>query len=315
MSQPQTAKTDYDNPWKTFIELYFRDFLAFFFPPIEADIDWSTPTRFLDKELQKVVRDAEMPKRYADKLVEVHRLSGEKAIVICHIEVQNEDESGFEARMYSYYRLRDRYNCPVVSLAILTDDSKTWRPGGFRDALWGCSTEFRFPTIKLLDYESDWAGLEESRNPFAVVVMAQLKTKETHNQPEQRKNWRYRLTTMLYDRGYCDQDILEMNHFLDWLMWLPEAWEKQFQVELKAFEEARQMKYVTTWERMAEERGLISGERAILIRLLNRKFGFIDDRTLDQINTLSIDQLESLSENLLDFESIDDLTNWLERQD
>lgn len=106
-----------------------------------------------------------------------------------------------------------------------------------------------------------------------------------------------------------------MNHFLDWLMWLPEAWEKQFQVELKAFEEARQMKYVTTWERMAEERGLISGERAILIRLLNRKFGFIDDRTLDQINTLSIDQLESLSENLLDFESIDDLTNWLERQD
>jgi predicted transposase YdaD len=38
---------------------------------------------------------------------------------------------------------------------------------------------------------------------------------------------------------------------------LPEELEKQFQIELKAFEEARQMKYVTTIERMAEERGRV----------------------------------------------------------
>jgi hypothetical protein len=35
--------------------------------------------------------------------------------------------------------------------------------------------------------------------------------------------------TMLYDRGYSEQDILELNHFLDWLMYLPEDLEKQFQ--------------------------------------------------------------------------------------
>lgn len=63
MSQQTIESTDYDNPWKSFIELYFRDFLIFFFPAIEADIDWSKPVRFLDKELQKVVRDAEIPKR------------------------------------------------------------------------------------------------------------------------------------------------------------------------------------------------------------------------------------------------------------
>lgn len=55
-------KTDYDSPWKDFIELYFRDFLKFFFPEIEADIDWDRPFRFLDKELQKVVRDAGIPR-------------------------------------------------------------------------------------------------------------------------------------------------------------------------------------------------------------------------------------------------------------
>jgi hypothetical protein len=38
--------TDYNSPWKAFIELYFRDFLAFFFPHIETDIDWSKPIRY-----------------------------------------------------------------------------------------------------------------------------------------------------------------------------------------------------------------------------------------------------------------------------
>ena len=292
MSQQNKENTDYDNPWKSFIELYFHDFVLFFFPHIEADIDWSKPIRFLDKELQKVVRDAEIPKRYADKLVEVHRLSGEKAIVICHVEVQNEGEAEFGARMYSYnYRLRDRYNCPVVSLAILTDESKTWRPDGFQDELWGCSTDFRFPIVKLLDYESDWARLEASRNPFAVVTMAQLKTKATHNQPQERKQWRYRLTTILYDQGYGEQDILEMHNFLDWLMKLPEDVEKQFQIELKAFEEAKQMKYVKKIERMAEARAEERQKQTIALNMLREN---LDPETIARITGLTIEQVQSI---------------------
>jgi len=247
--------TDYDNPWKSIIELYFRDFISFFFPWIEPEIDWSKEIKFLDKELQKVVRDAEILKRYADKLIEVHRLDGETSLVLCHIEVQSQYETDFSSRMYSYnYRLRDRYNCSVASLAILGDETENWRPTGFQDALWRCSVNFEFPIVNLLDYESQWNKLAESRNPFAVMVMAHLKTKETHNNSPERKDWKFRLTTMLYDRGYELQDILELYNFLDWLMQLPKALEQQFQVELAQFEEARQMKYVTAIERMAEER-------------------------------------------------------------
>ncbi len=288
--------TDYDNPWKSVIEAYFRDFLRFFFPAIEADIDWSKPIVFLDKELQKVVRDGEIPKRYADKLVQVYRLNGEQALVICHIEVQGQWEGNFEARMYSYnYRLRDRYDCPVVSLAILADESETWRPQRFQDELWGCSTHFEFPIVKLVDYQADWEVLEASRNPFAVVVMAHLKTKETHKQPEARKTWRYHLTTMLYDQGYGEQDILELHNFLDWLMNLPEELEKQFQIELKAFEEARQMKYVTTIERMADERARVeerlTTQTEIALNMLK------DNLSLEQISRLTgmtIEQIQSL---------------------
>jgi hypothetical protein len=288
--------TDYDNPWKSVIEAYFRDFLRFFFPAIEADIDWSKPIVFLDKELQKVVRDGEIPKRYADKLVQVYRLNGEPALVICHIEVQGQWEGNFEARMYSYnYRLRDRYDCPVVSLAILADESDTWRPQQVQDELWGCSTHFEFPIVKLVDYQADWAALEASRNPFAVVVMAHLKTKETHKQPEERKTWRYHLTTMLYDQGYGEQDILEMHNFLDWLMDLPEELERQFQIELKAFEEARQMKYVTSMERIAKQDERIATQTEIALNLLKQKLTI---EAIAQATGLSITQIEALQDQV-----------------
>ena len=31
---------DYDSPWKDILETYFRQFLAFFFPLIEKDLNW-----------------------------------------------------------------------------------------------------------------------------------------------------------------------------------------------------------------------------------------------------------------------------------
>jgi predicted transposase/invertase (TIGR01784 family) len=147
----------------------------------------------------------------------------------------------------------------------------------------------------LVDYEADWAALEASRNPFAVVVMAHLKTKETHKQPEARKTWRYHLTTMLYDQGYSEQDILELHNFLDWLMNLPEELEKQFQIELKAFEEARQMKYVTTIERMAEERGRVeerlTTQTEIALNMLRKNMAL---ETIAEVTGLTIEQIQAL---------------------
>lgn len=308
----QITNDDYDNPWKTVIERYFREFMAFFFPAIEADIDWERGFMFMDKELQKVVRDGEVQKRYADKLVQLWRLNGDPLLVMCHIEVQSQKEDVFGKRMFSYnYRLCDRYDSPVASLAILADDSATWRPRSYQDSIWGCNVLFEFPIVKLSDYRSDWAALEASQNPFAIVVMAHLKTQDTKHEPQERKTWKFRLTTMLYERGYEEQDILELYNFLDWMMRLPEEVEQAFQVELEEFEEARKMKYVTTIERMAEARGEARGGKSMILRLLNRRFGGISPVLTEKMEKLSIAQLETLGELILDFTTIDDLELWL----
>jgi hypothetical protein len=138
-----TAPLDYDSPRKEALERYFKDFMAFFFPTAHAGIDWTRGYEFLDKELQRVVRDAELGRRLVDKLVRVWRLEGEEAWVMIHIEVQGQMEEGFAKRMYIYhYRLFDRYDRPVVSLAVLGDERPTWRPEGYGYGLWGCQVRW-----------------------------------------------------------------------------------------------------------------------------------------------------------------------------
>ena len=53
--------------------------------------------------------------------------------------------------------------------------------------------------------------------------------------------------------------------------------------------------------------------RSLVIRLLSRRFGEIPSTTQTQIEQLNLEQTESLAEALLDFTSLDDLTNWLEQ--
>ena len=67
-------------------------------------------------------------------------------------------------------------------------------------------------------------------------------------------------------------------------------------------------------EARGEARGLELGlqqERALVIKLLNRKFGNLPPQLQAQVSTLPIDRVEALGEVLLDFTSITDLETWL----
>src|SRR5947209_12902059 len=186
--------SEYDSPWKEALDSYFGLFLALFFTHAHRDIDWARGHEPLDKELQQVTREAELGRRVVDKLVKVWRSGGAEEWVLVHVEVQSQEEADFSQRMYVYnYRLFDRYNRKVASLAVLGDDRPGWRPDRFGYDLWGCSVGIQFPVAKLLDYAADVAALEADPNPFAAVVLAHLKTQETRQDPEARRAWKVRL--------------------------------------------------------------------------------------------------------------------------
>jgi hypothetical protein len=69
--------------------------------------------------------------------------------VLVHIEVQGQPERDFARRMFVYYyRIFDRYERPIMSVAILADEQADWR-----------------------ERDEDLAA---SANPFAVMVRAYL---------------------------------------------------------------------------------------------------------------------------------------------
>ena len=120
----------------------------------------------MDKEFEEVVRDAEFGKRLADKLFKVWLLDGTETWILIHVEVQSQYESNLERRIYVYnYRSFDRFGQPVISLVVLGDDGKNWRPSSYKYKLGGFKIKFKFPIVKLLDYEDNWEALEQSTNP------------------------------------------------------------------------------------------------------------------------------------------------------
>ncbi len=254
-----TAHGEFDSPCKEAVEYYFKDFMAFFFPHIHEEIDWSRDYEFMDKELEKVVRDARSGKRYADKLVKVFLPDGRPARIMIHIEIQGYRDADFCGRMFTYhYRILDRYHTETVSLAVLTDSDPCYRPNQYETSRWGCELSFRFPIVKVRDHGRDWHSLAANHNPFAIVVMAHLKAIETH-EGSVRKHWKLKLIRMLYERGYERADVLELFRFIDWLLILPNEQDKLFWEELRQIEEEKQMPYVTSVERIGIEKGFQQG--------------------------------------------------------
>ena len=254
------TKDDFDTPWKEVLERYFFEFMAFFFPHAYEEIDLSRGYRFLDKELQQVARDAELGRRYADKLAEMWLKSGDSEWVLAHVEVQGQREKKFPERMFVYnYRIFDKYQHEVVSLAVLADGVGNWRPSEYEYGRWGFRMRMEFPVVKLLDYVPKWDALEADPNPFAVVVMAHLKAVETKDDDERRKYWKLYLCKRLYERGYTREDVIQLFRFIDWLLRLPREAEALFWSEIQAHEEEKKMPYVTSVEKIGIEKGMQQG--------------------------------------------------------
>ncbi|MDB9453047.1 hypothetical protein [Dolichospermum circinale] len=292
--------TDYDSPWKEIIELYFPSFLEFFFPLAYAEIDWNRPYQFLDKELHQLEPDAEIGKRLVDKVAKVWLLNGEEAWVLVHLEVQGQYDSKFTERMYTYnYRLFDRHKKRVISLAVLADEDPNWRPSSYNYQLGGCRVSLEFPIAKLLDYEPSWSSLETSKNPFAIVVMAHLKSKATKRSPEDRLQWKLSLVRILLESGLSRQDIRQLFRFIDWIMVLPEELAISFKTEIKSYEEARKMRYVTSIERLAKQEGIeeglqegrqlgvIQSSQDSVIEVLETRFGQVPITIINAVNKIN----------------------------
>jgi hypothetical protein len=323
MNTTEKNNDDYDSPWKEGMELYFKELMQFFFPDIAREIAWKRGYQFLDKELQQVVRDAEIGRKHADKLVKVWSLEDEPFHVMIHIEVQSDKDREFPRRIYVYnYRIFDKNERPVTSLAVLADEVSSWRPNGYASEQWGCEIHFKFPMVKLIDYADKIDDLLDQTNPFAIITAAHLKTKATKDNPRERYTWKWTITRALYEKGFSAKDILSLYRLVDWLMMLPEDMTKKFTQDLIAYEEEKKMPYITSAERIGIEKGrgegrdegMIFNAREMVLEALDARFS--SDTPADvkqQIQALNNKiMLKRLLRSTFESKDIDDFRKTLE---
>ena len=290
--------TEYDSPWKEAIDLLFVDFMLLCFPAIHEQIDWSVSPKMLDKELQQIAPESEVGVRVVDKQVEVKLFSGVLEWLLIHIEVQNQRTTDFAARIFTCFcRIRDKYDKPLVCLAVLGDESLTWRPNQFSLNTMGCKVDFVFPIVKLVDFRIQLDQLEISENPFAFIIVAHLQSIATKGLPPDRLRWKVRIVRGLYERGWTADRVRQVFRVIDWIIDLPVELQKEFRMNLNAIEKEKSMPYVTSVERLAREEGKQEGVVLGQIQLLSQLLG-ADVPSLSKLQDKSLSELETLLNEL-----------------
>ena len=319
---------EYDSPWKEAIEGAFPEFMAFYFPQAHSAIAWEAGHEFLDKELRQVVRDAASGKKFVDVLVRVTGRDAVQRLLYVHVEVQTQRDEAFAWRMFTYHhRLIDRWGPGVASFAVLADDSPGWRPSDYRVDVLGCEHVFRFPTAKLLDHEPRLAELKRDANPFALVTAAHLSALRTRHDTARRFAAKRELVRLLYTQGWSRQRVIDLFTIIDWMLALPKPQEQQVWQDIEQIERKAQMKYVTSVERLAIERGLakgvaegrqvglqqgrlegkLEGKLETLTRLLTRRFGPLPEWAAQQLKAATAEQFDLWAERVLDAASLTDV--------
>lgn len=239
--------------------------------------------------------------------------TGEERWIYIHIEVQGQRDADFAQRIFTYnYRLYDRYARPVASLAVLADDEEGWKPDSFGFEVLGCRHRLEFPVVKLIEFADRLDRLETDPNPFALVTAAHLRTRQTKGDPEARYQAKRGLVRLLYRHGWDRQRILDLFAVLDWMMRLPDVLEQKLWQDIEQIEGETRMRYVTSVERLAIERGMkqgiqqgklegkLEGEVNVLERQLAKRFGPLSDETRARLKNATAEQLELWAERVLD---------------
>ena len=151
----------------------------------------------------------------------------------------------------------------------------------------------------------DWRDFLKRKNPVAAALMSKMNVAKG-DRPKVKLECLRLLVTLKLNPAKMQL----ISGFVDTYLNLNQQEESVFQSELITMdlqEQEQIMEITTSWQR----KGRVEGQSNIILRLLNRKLGNLNNETTKQVKSLESTQLDSLADDLLDFQTKDDLRNWL----
>jgi predicted transposase YdaD len=309
--------TDHDRLFKELLSTFFVEFLDLFLPQVASAIEPDSVS-FLPQEYFADLTTGET--KIIDLLAQV-RLAGQEVGFLIHLEAQASSQSDFARRMFFYFaRLHQKYLERIYPIVLFSFDEP------FREEPQRYAVEF--DDLKVMEFNFcsiqlnrlNWRDYLNQRNPVAAALMAKMRI-DAVDRPRVKMECLRLLATLRLNPAKSQL----ISGFVDTYLRLNEPEEKVFQAQigtLEAVERENIMQIVTSWMEQGIEQGIERGieqgaireARSLVLRQLTRRIGQIAPAAEAKILTLSVSQLESLGEALLDFVSSDDLDEWLRSQ-
>lgn len=230
-------------------------------------------------------------------------------VYFCEVQFQRDDrlyERLFGELFLYFYRNRDRFS-DWRAVVIYPSRSTEQRD---RQPYWELLSHDRVQRI----YLDEFTALSELPLGLALMVLTTLSEPETAQQartliqrteqaslapPEQRAIIEMIITIVVY--RFTTLTRREVEAMLGIRL-------EETRVYQEAKDEGRQ-----EGRQQGRQEGVQEGERSLILRQLTRRIGELSSDLQAQIGALSIEQLDTLGEDLLDFRSISDLQQWLDR--
>jgi hypothetical protein len=237
-----------------------------------------------------------------------------------HVENQAQPQPDFARRMFRYFaRLEEKHALPVYPIAVFSHRAPRVEPNEFSVTLGNRSVlRFAFHSIQLSRLH--WRDYLRSSNPVAAALMARMGM-APGERPRVKLECLRLLTGLPLDRAR--QQLI--SGFVDTYLPLEPTEKLQFTNQadtiLGQIEKERIMELTTSWKEegraeghaQGKAEGRVEGETLVVLRLLHRRCGALPQSLQERVRQLSLEQLETLAEALLDFASTTDLEQWLNK--
>jgi hypothetical protein len=300
------ANINHDQLFKELLTTFFVEFLDLFFPSILEYLDIES-VQFVDKELFTDVVRGE--KNILD-IVALAKFQEQDYSFLIHLENQAYNDTEFNRRMFRYFcSLFLKYDRPIYPIAIFSYDSpKRLDKSNF---------VIDFPDEQVLNFDYkivqlnslNWRNFLQQKNPIAAALMSKMKI-----DPKERPIVKAQCLRLLVTLKLDPAKMQLISGFVDTYLRLNSDEEALFQSQLGTMETREQeqiMQITTSWKEEGRVEGKKDGQVATILRLLNRKLGNLPEKIVTRIKSLESSQLDVLTEDLLDFETLNDLNHWL----
>ncbi|HHP7229470.1 MAG TPA: Rpn family recombination-promoting nuclease/putative transposase [Xenococcaceae cyanobacterium] len=299
------TQISHDQLFKELLTTFFVEFLELFFPQVLDYLDTDS-IAFEDKEL---FTDITKGRKKLLDIVALAKFRGQDYTFLVHVENQSYQQDNFPERMYSYHcNLFLKYRRPIYPIAVFS----------YKYPLETETTSYTidFPDRQVLNFQYqivqlnrlNWRDFLRQQNPVAAALMAKMKISKGDRPIVKAECLRLLVTLQLNPAK-----MQLISGFVDTYLRLNQSETEIFQEQLNTMELEQQeqiMQLTTSWK----EEGRLEERKSLVFRLLNRKLGELPEEDVSAIQSLEPSQLELLAEDLLDFQSLEDLESWLNEQ-